>query len=663
MSVLPPPLKPFFELAARVGLLLLLYVALDHVLRRATRLPEAAYERPVIALGLIEQVAQSPLFLLLVVGVLLLRRQVLRQRWEDFELGAPLRWLVMLIVAVNTWQWSTYDFNFYFDHGHYLDRALVIGLAGAIWWRPSFVLPYLAMSYAIAWQLDHPLTGQDWAGLDDRNSFSVPFRALTLFLATSLLPKSSGDRSSLYVFVLLCLVASSYWASGLAKLRGGWLVDSHLEHLIPGSYTNGWFGFLELDQVTWLTQFIAPFALPLMIVTVLLECGALLILLRRSVTVMLLVALNLFLHVGSLLLIGTFFWQWIVINSGLSVFLLTQRTQPLYSPGHLLLSLLLIVSSPYWLRPQVLFWYDSRLSITYRFSGVDESGAEHPLPNALFSPYDNIFGQGDFRFLSPDPQLSFSWGLTFDRAISADLYRARSADDILALERKYPTLYLDEDKSRELEGFIRKFVGHVNQRGSTRTWLGALRPPPANFVGPAYRGAFAPLPITSVIIYQNTWFYDDERLSRIRREAVRRIEIPGVEQLQVTLRGSGGGCERTVAAHRVGHHLVEVHRSLVPVGCEAAAIIRPTSPLLHAPASDLVLGVHREAPFADLIARGAIGLVHGRVTDVVQPLVEDAAVHCDRFEEVELPVRGIGLDEHIGKDRGNEHLFRDRQRG
>jgi len=184
------------------------------------------------------------------------------------------------------------------------------------------------------------------------------------------------------------------------------------------------------------------------------------------------------------------------------------------------------VSSPYWLRPQILFWYDSRLSITYRFSGVDETGAEHPLSNALFSPYDNIFGQGNFRFLTPNPQLSFSWGLTYNRAISADLYRAKSPDDIWALERKHPLADFDEDKSRELERFIRKFIRHVNQRGSTRTWLGALRPPPANFVGPVYRGAFAPLPITAVIIYQNTWLYDDERLAQIRREEVRRIEIP-----------------------------------------------------------------------------------------------------------------------------------------
>ena len=64
-----------------------------------------------------------------------------------------------ILLFTGAWAFSAYDYNFYFDQTHYVDRLLLIAFAMLVLVHPGFVLPFLLEAIAIAYQFHHPLGG------------------------------------------------------------------------------------------------------------------------------------------------------------------------------------------------------------------------------------------------------------------------------------------------------------------------------------------------------------------------------------------------------------------------------------------------------------------------------------------------------------------------
>ena len=388
--------RPGLFLWLRVALLLGLFVALDYVIARATHLSAQSYGRPYLFLELLARLGALKLSLALIVLAVLVRYGRLLQPWGALEFGGRLRWFIVFLAALLAWPFSTYGYNFYFDQGHYADRALLVVLLALVWLRPVFIYPFVLLAYAVMWQLAEPVS---IGGSVFAHKLQV-LHVLNLFAAAFLLYAATGwNKTRDFLFLTCCLVAAAYWEAGLTKLKIDWLSYGHLYRLPLAAYAHGWLGFLDPEAVLGFARLLVWIDWPMRLIVLAIELGCLFFLWRRPLSAALLVAVVIF-HAGVFALYGFLFWTWMLLDLALLVLLLRERRAErlgIYGRPQLLLSVLLIAAAAVWARPPQLGWFDTRLSYTYRFEAVGASGRHYPLPAQFFAPYEDAFTIAAFR--------------------------------------------------------------------------------------------------------------------------------------------------------------------------------------------------------------------------------------------------------------------------
>ena len=519
-------LRPAIELVGRVGFLMALYVALERVLRQAGHLPTVSYEQPIIALALLKHVFASPLTAIGCAGVaalLIVRYRHVLTRWSTFEQGDRVRAFVSFVALIGAWTFATYGFNLYFNQPHTLDRLLLVALALLIIWRPVFVIPFTLLLFAIVWQFDYPLVSQyPWTDMN------MLVRVLTLWCAAYLIHLLTGKtRIGDFMFVLICLVVSFYFGSGIGKFELNWISFPHLNLLWAGAYANGWLSFLQPTTIASIVKATQPFALPLMVFTLFVEWAGLAILSHRRVTLVFLFGFMAF-HTGIFVVTGMLFWKWIAIEAALVILFFARKstTPQIYSLTHLLLSVVIIATGGYWFKPSNLSWLDTRLAYIYQLRGIGTSGKTYELPIASLTPYADMFTLGNFGYLSHDPQLTHIWGVTSDRTMADALLPTQTSQQIFALEAKQGHVLYDEAASQRFDEFVRRYFSNLNARGSKTTPFSLLQAPAHLWTiprDPVFAGQES---LTRVIVVQRTWLLGDDTTTVIRERVVRSIDIP-----------------------------------------------------------------------------------------------------------------------------------------
>lgn len=501
------------------------FLILRFFLVRAAALPEQAYLARVIAAGTLEHLFRlSWVIVAFISGVALLVCASGRalEGWNQWRAGRALRALVIVAALTLAWPHATYDYNFYFDRWHAADRVALLVLFAAICWRPVFVLPFLLVLLPVAGQFQHPIGGFSWAVPDQS------INLLILFSAFHLVSLGTGDkRPEAFLYLACCLVAIHYWPSGLDKVRMGWLQHDHIEFLLPNAHANGWLPSLSAEELARWTRALADLSPFLKAFTLFAECGTLLFLWRRRLSIALLSAWILF-HAGIFAVTGICLWQWIVVDASLLV--LVWRAQPfragaIYSKPGAILAFFLIGSSQWWLKPISLTWFDARATYTYRFYASGESGTVYHLPPNFFAPYDYQFTLGAFHYLAVDPTLGVTMGATAKPSAEA-LAEALTPEEVLAVERELGTEHFDPGRSDRLAAFLKEFVSSVNRAPARNEMLRMLHPPRMlwTFGEPsAYRREE---PIRRIESLQILSTFDGKTSREIRRRRVLLIEIP-----------------------------------------------------------------------------------------------------------------------------------------
>ncbi|HFA47623.1 MAG TPA: hypothetical protein ENJ95_01240, partial [Bacteroidetes bacterium] len=154
----------------RIIAALSVYMFLDYALRAVTNLPMESYFEPIIFIAFLKYFFTSKyvLFLLPLFFVVILHhnrfcafaltspqpqkgrtspqctkpkmvqyifsKKNIACKWEVFNHGKSVRFLVVLATVILAWVFSTYDFNLYFNQGHYIDRLLLLGLVLLVYW-------------------------------------------------------------------------------------------------------------------------------------------------------------------------------------------------------------------------------------------------------------------------------------------------------------------------------------------------------------------------------------------------------------------------------------------------------------------------------------------------------------------------------------------------
>ena len=517
-------LKPALQLTGDVVLLVCVFVILDRWLLRAFGLPEKHYFRPCIGWETLKHWAGTgPLVLGLVLaaGALLFRRLI--QPWTRLQHGRRLRWFITWTALILAWTFASYDYNLYVDQGHYADRFLLLALVVLIWCRPVFVFPYLVLLIAVSHQFHHP-----W-GMDSETEYTLLVQVLVVFWAAFLLSALLG-RPYLRegIFVVCCLVASRYWFPGLGKIHINWVTYGHVENLWVGAYVNGWLASWSPERILAGARWLARLDPVIVFLTMVLQCGALFFLWRRSCLAMFATAWIGF-HLLVFIMSGIFLWKWVLLLPALlALFYFPKGSAPvpIFGRSHFLLSLLLIGGSMVWARPARMWWFDTRLYYTFQYEAVSEKGQRYFLYPGFFAPYDRAFVLGQWEFLSPEPRLVSSWGSTKRRVVADALDQPLPPEEVFALERRLGTTFHHQELGERFERFIRRFFENLNRRQIKGSWLGPLAAPPHLWTAKTNAKFLPGDPIRKVLVRHLTTFYDGASIREIRTELAREIEIP-----------------------------------------------------------------------------------------------------------------------------------------
>lgn len=522
LTLIPAQLAGAFVL--RTLGVLATYLLLDVVLSRLLQLPAGTYQRPILAVEVLRHIGPLLCVGIVVVIFCLFRWGWASSYWRDLQHGPSTRIFVTFLCTLAAWPVVTYGYNYYFDQGHYLDRLLIVLLLLAVWWRPVFVLPFIALVYVAMGQFIEPPLG----GSILPHKLQLT-RAVSVFAAAFLVHTVTGERrTDHYLLLTCCLVAASYWVAGLAKLRLGWVSFEQLFTAPLAAYSHGWLGGMPLDQVMGYANFLAEIDSILQFATIALELACIAFVVHRNVTIGLLIGVIAF-HLAVFALIGFFFWTWIGLDAALLVMIMRKKADirgavPAFT--WIGMSLVLIAAGPLWAKPPWLGWYETPLNYVYRIDAVTSRDGVHRIHPDFFAPYEDVFTMASFQYLvEQHATLVQTYGVSHDRDIVSALRLARSAEDVFALERNANTRF-DPERASVLFDFIQRFVCTRNVRGDALSLLTAARSPPQFWNQGSGIRELGQTQIDEVRVVEETYFYDGSSLEVIRELEVGRVSIP-----------------------------------------------------------------------------------------------------------------------------------------
>jgi len=509
----------FLPLLLESFCILLIYAVVAKVHWRVTFLPEAAYTSSFVSW---EALKDFRVLVGLIVPSVPLIIGWRRIRWSQLEGVPQLRWFIVAVSLASAWTFSSYDFNLYLNEAHYGDRLLLLALALGTIWHPAFAFYYVVFGSVLVHQFHYPLPGFNW--LDKQ----ILFNALLLFSGMLFMGLVRRQRSVVYVGLVASFAAANYLIPGIAKLQTSWAIQDNLGNLALMTHMNGWLGTLSIDSFVQVVNQWGWVNKPLIVMTLITELGVAALFIHRKVFVALVLA-TVGLHVGIFVSSGICFWKWVLFNLALvwPVFRLRPSEHlVLFNWRFVVISLLVILSSPWHSRPSWLAWFDTAYDEFYEIQAIGVSGTEYNVERGFFAPHDLLFAQNRFWYLSEKPILVGTFGATSNAELDAAIRDADSVLEIEALVAESGTLRYDREKIEIFSRYQRVFWSTLNERGSKKTFLSHIAAPHHIWSQREEPRYALQEPVVEVIIrFHRVWF-DGDVVHSLEDSELRRIDIP-----------------------------------------------------------------------------------------------------------------------------------------
>lgn len=466
------------KLIFRVGLLLLGFLVFSKVIGFLSSTSRVDFTKPILISQVVLDLFTIKKLLVLIptVAFFFLFRKELLTRWSYFQNYKPLRVFILIITCLLAWNYTTYNYNLYYNQWYYVDRLLILFLIPLIYWRPIFVVLFV-------FQMKPMLT--QFVAMNGYFMLipSLLIKALKLFSAFLILSAVTKTKSiSTFLFLFCCLVASHYWAPGTAKLNSDWLVHNELKYFFFGAYANGWLTSLDISSIQQIGEMMDNFNIPMKILTLVAEVGAISFFLHRTWS-KIIIASWITMQMGIFFTGGVFFWMWIFMAIGLlSLFIIKNNgfsEVPIFSRSHLAMSIILILASSYWAKPYALGWQDVPMSAAFKYEAEMEDGHKEILHPDFFSPYHDAshfcaatFFQGiDFK------KAPIYMGNTQDIDFARFLRQAKSEKEIVAYEKENGKNQYNEKYAEEFKAFITRYITNWNTSLEKDAWFSVLKAP------------------------------------------------------------------------------------------------------------------------------------------------------------------------------------------
>lgn len=518
----------------KLALTLIVYYFFSQFVFDTVPLDEAAYHQPVLALEAFRNggvvVILLGCVLLLVLNYIKLEQNPFRRRWSwqqyEADENIKIRYIVFILALTLAWAFSTYEFNFYYNQGHYLDRLLLVILACLVLVNPIFATLFVVFSVLVVSQFNYPeFLNYSWFDKE------LLFKMLLLFSIFNILSLFVKFRPSHFIFLCLCLIGSEYFFAGMSKLAVGtrvidWALKNQVHNLFVSSYINGWLTFIDRPTLLQIAGGMSILNIPLHLFTLAFELGGTLLVLGRRVSIIMLGGAIL-LHLGIFLSSGIFFWKWILLDLSLMILFWKyphQINTHLFTRKNAILSLLVILAAYVFLPQTNAGWFDTRANNFYEFEAIDANGTVRPMARGIWAPYDIPFAQEYFFFLNDDKVLVGTYGTHRVFGIAVVINRAESVDEIEGVWEEYGGSRYSESDARIFDDFVRRFIENANEH------IGS--PPLPIPHAPHHITTLAPenaydsdVPIQTVRIRYVETFYDGENIIVLEDKVVREIEI------------------------------------------------------------------------------------------------------------------------------------------
>ncbi|ANW19454.1 hypothetical protein I3J09_15300 [Streptomyces clavuligerus] len=406
----------------------------------------------------------------------------------------PIRWFVMFVIALLTWQGTTSDYDVTEPMGpQRLDKQLLLALgAAACFWPPAL----------LAWMGVYCGRLRGW-----KHHAMMPLRLLKAylawFLAMAFLEASSSAAA--LVLVLGCVSFSHYVKPAWSKARLGprpwsWAWHNRTHYLMASAYAWGWARFLRPETVSRVLRHARGLDRPVNVLTMMTEAVGLVAFLDRRLLIAALVATALF-NVAVALASGILFWENISVNVALAI---TMGLLPdaAYGtafgwPAALLALVMLILSASDLLwQPWHLGWWDSPFTARIHWQVETASGRRMGLYNDFMCPYEREFGRILGYFLTSEPVLHDHLGIVWDRKLRDLILQADGDPETLRrLRETYGRVRKDEQQAKEHIAFLTTMFNRLNhgaRKGPVPRSLRRLKAPGGQLYQwgdlPPYRG-------------------------------------------------------------------------------------------------------------------------------------------------------------------------------
>ncbi len=457
--------------------------------------------------------------------------------WGVMGDGGATRLVVSVAAGIVAWSASTIAFNPYFGQRYTLDRALCAALGVGCALHPACIPALLLVADGLEAQSRRPasvpLSGQDGEGPHDLVVLFAAFLPLQILL---------GAPAWIFLVAAVALLAAHYFYAALAKLaigRGPWVwpAKNRLDFLLRTTWHHGWLGFLGEERVLRLSRVARALSVPMQVLTIVIELGAVLMLADPGVAIVLLAG-TIAMHIGILLGSGICFWRWVLTNAALigAVLLLPPEVSArAFGFGPLLMTAGVLVAAPRinacW---PGLGWLDAPFASVFRLEGEGADGVAREIARGDMGPYELAFGQGRFGFVDPRPSLVGTCGTIrgtgaaperlFDELLASD----GDPGAIEAVRERHGVARLDPPAAQAFDAFLRAYFAHTNEHGRTRRPGFGLRAPIHFwFARPRERYMFDQ-PLVAVRVCCREVYHADEKEIVVSDRVVRRVEL--VEQ-------------------------------------------------------------------------------------------------------------------------------------
>lgn len=363
-----------------------------------------------------------PLFL---ITLLLLAYPYLKNRKKLVQQFVPAtdRIIVFVSAFILSWELCTYDFNYYLNSAFYFDRILLIIFPFLLFRWPSLSVFFVAIAFVYRSQFNYPVDGFDL--FDKRLLFDV----LILFVAHAYVQIYVANLKINFLFLVICLVASNYFVTGLSKIAISphgyeWLFENKLSDFFLNMQQRGWMQNVSIEKQTFIYTFLNKYSIVLQLIILSIEVGAIVILRNYKFTMALLIGF-VTMHLAIFFVAGILFWKWIIIDVMLFVLIIKHRAasaNELFTSASFKMSIVVILSSFIWLRPYTIGWFDTKLNQFFVYEVEDNNGGKCELNKNEFNPYHQWIQYDKLLFLVNHEVLNVSgFGYTSKYATKSSL--------------------------------------------------------------------------------------------------------------------------------------------------------------------------------------------------------------------------------------------------